>query len=264
MMIIDFHAHCFPDDLAARAVSSLEGRAGIAAALDGTRGSLLASMDRAGIDRAVIQHIATRPGQEPVVNNWAASIQDDRVVSFGSIHPDTPDWRGELRRLTDLRLPGVKFHPEYQDFTVDEPRMFPLYEAICAAGLIVLFHAGIDLAYGEPPRCRPAGLSRIIEAFPKCRWVAAHLGGYLHWDAVEEHLLGRPIYLDTSYCYADLGKERMASLLRGHGAERILFGTDSPWVEQKKAVDEIKSLGLTPAEEAAILGGNAAGILPES
>lgn len=261
-MIVDFHAHCFPDELAVRAVPRLEERAGITAVLDGTRGALLASMDRAGIGRAVAQHIATRPGQEPAVNTWAASIQDRRVVSFGSLHPDTPDWRGELRRLTDLGLPGVKFHPDYQDFSVDEPRIFPIYEAICAAGLIVLFHAGIDLAYGEPPRCRPAGLSKVSEAFPKGIWVAAHLGGYLHWDEVEEHLLGRPIYLDTSYCFADLGPARMIALLRGHGPERILFGTDSPWVEQRQAVEEISSLGLTPAEEAAILGGNAAGILP--
>lgn len=263
-MILDFHAHCFPDAIACRAIPQLEEKTGLKTALDGTAASLFASMDRAGIDRAVVQQIATRPGQEPSINQWAAAIQSERMVSFGSFHPDSPGWREELRRLLDLGLPGVKFHPDYQSFFVDEPRMFPIYEALCAAGLIVLFHAGLDLGLGEPIHCRPAGLRKIVDAFPEGRWVAAHLGGYRCWDEVEEHLLGRPLFLDTSYCFADLGPERMAALIRGHGANRILFGTDSPWVDQRRAVVEIKSLGLSLAEEAAVLGGNGAALLGQS
>lgn len=261
MTIIDIHAHCFPDQIARRAVPQLEERAGVRTVLDGTLGALRSSMDRAGIDRAVLQHIATKPGQERAVNTWAASIVSERIACFGSIHPGTPDWRGELRRLADLGLPGVKFHPDYQDFFVDEARVFPIYEAICQLGLVVLFHAGLDIGLGEPVRCRPAGLRKVIEAFPEGRWVAAHMGGYQCWDEVEEDLLGREIFLDTSYTYHALGPERLGSLIRRHGARRILFGTDSPWMDQASAVAEIRGLGLTPAEEAAVLGGNAQALL---
>jgi len=263
-VIIDFHTHCFPDDLAARAVPRLEEVTGIRARLDGTAASLLGSMAEAGIDCSAIQHIATRPGQERTINEWAARIQGPRIVFFGRLPPETPDWRGELTRLLDLGLPGVKLHPDYQGFFVDEPRMFPFYEALGRAGLIVLFHAGVDIGLPDPCHCPPDRLRRVIDRFPEGKWVAAHMGGYRYWDEVETHLLGRPVYLDTSYSYRELGAERMKDLIRRHGVGRILFGTDSPWVEQCQAVEEIRSLGLTAVEEAAILGGNAAGILLRS
>ena len=60
--VIDFHTHAFPDALADRAMGQLQARAGIRACLDGRVGSLLASMDRAGIDRSVVCCIATRRG----------------------------------------------------------------------------------------------------------------------------------------------------------------------------------------------------------
>ena len=260
-MIVDFHAHCFPDELAHRVMPAMEENAGVKAALDGTLGDLLGSMARAGIGLAVPQHIATKPGQERTINQWAAGIQGEKVLCFGTIHPGSPDWREEIKRLVDYGLKGVKFHGDFQDFYVDEPRMFPIYEALCAAGSIVLFHAGIDIARPHPCHCPPKRLRTVIDRFPEGRWVAAHLGGYLSWDEVEEHLLGHPLYLDTSYTYHQLGPERMRELIRGHGVERVLFGSDSPWADQAAAVEQIRSLGLTEEEERAVLGGNAERLL---
>ncbi|MGE5528424.1 MAG: amidohydrolase family protein [Patescibacteria group bacterium] len=260
-MILDFHVHCFPDDLARRAVPAMAARAGIGTALDGTLGALAASMDRAGIDIAVVQPIATRPGQERSVNGWAVSIRSARILAFGSIHPATPDWRGEIARLKDLGLLGVKFHPDYQDFFVDDPAVFPLYEALCEAGLAILFHAGVDLGLPEPCHCTPARLRRAIDAFPGGRFIAAHLGGYLLWKEAREHLVGRPLYLDTSYCFHKLGAEDMREIILAHGTDRILFGSDSPWGDQGEAVAQIRGLGLAAADEEAILAGNAGRML---
>ena len=61
--VIDFHAHAFPDFLAARAVSHLEAMGYTSAFLDGTVAALIASMDKAAISRSVICSIATEPRQ---------------------------------------------------------------------------------------------------------------------------------------------------------------------------------------------------------
>jgi predicted TIM-barrel fold metal-dependent hydrolase len=260
-LIIDIHAHCFPDDIARRALPGMEAAAGVKAALDGTLGELLRSMDGAGIDLAVAQHIATRPGQEKAINKWAREIQGERMLCFGTIHPDSPDWRDAIKRMADEGFKGVKFHGDYQDFFVAAPRMFPIYEALCAAGLIVLFHAGIDIGRPDPCHCPPGQLRAVVERFPEGRWIAAHMGGYLCWDEVGEHLAGLPLYFDTSYCYPRMGAAGMRAMIRAHGAERILFGSDSPWEDQAAAVGHIRELGLSVEEEGAVLGGNALALL---
>ena len=142
-MIIDFHVHCFPDELAARAVPALAECAGINYRLDGTIGNIKESMKKSGVDKSVILSIATKPGQTQRINTWSAEIQSDEIETFGSIHPDYPDWKNELRRIKELGLKGIKFHPEYQDFYVDEKRMYPIYEFAFKLNLIIVFHAGV-------------------------------------------------------------------------------------------------------------------------
>ncbi|NPV53037.1 MAG: amidohydrolase [Firmicutes bacterium] len=263
-MVIDFHTHCFPDKLARRAIAKLEESAGEKAYLDGTVSGLLRSMDRAGIDLSILQPVATRPGQERSINEWAwacTARAPGRILSFGSIHPDSRDWRDEIRRIADYGLKGVKFHPDYQEFYVDEPRVFPVYEALCAEGLVILFHAGIDIGLPEPCHCPPERLRKVIQRLPEGKWVAAHMGGWRCWDEVEAGLVGQPLYFDTSYSYPWLGAARMRSLILAHGVDRILFGTDSPWADQAQAVAEIHDLGLPLEMEKTILGGNAAALL---
>ena len=93
------------------------------------------------------------------------------------------------------------------------------------------------------------------------RAIAAHMGGYLQWDEVERHLIGRDLFLDTSYSFGYLGEERMTALIRAHGAGRILFGSDSPWTEQAAALSALQSLHLAEEELNAISSLNAERLL---
>jgi hypothetical protein len=260
-MIIDIHSHCFPDGLASRAIAALTEKAGIPAYTDGTVRDLKRSMITAGIDMCVIQHIATKPEQTANVNRWAVEIQDAGIIGFGSIHPDYQGWREEIKWLVGSGIKGVKFHPEYQDFYVDDPKVYPIYEALFEAGLTVLFHAGVDLGFPYPYHCTPSRLAKVLDSFLGSRMIAAHMGGYRYWKDVERYLLGKDIYLDTSFAFNDLGAETMLALIKGHGVDRILFGSDSPWTDQWKEVSNIKSLDLSGEEIASILGGNAVHLL---
>lgn len=260
-MIVDFHTHCFPGEMAPRVVPYLAGQAGIQPVLGGTVSELKESMARAGIDLCVLQNIATRPGQTTAVNDWAAGAQGQGIISFGSLHPGYPQWEDELRRIKDMGLKGIKMHPDYQKFFVDDRGMFKIYEKIRELDLIILFHAGLDIGLDPPYHCTPTRLLVILNNFPGLKVVAAHMGGYAYWDQVEEMLAGKDLYFDTSYSFNDLGKDKMSRLIKLHGVEKILFGTDSPWTDQSRELENFRSLDLGGEEKRKVLGDNALNLL---
>lgn len=260
-MVIDFHVHCFPDELAAKAIQLLEERAGIHAKLNGTVADLKSSMERAGIDISVVLPIATKPSHTESINTWSASIQDSGIIAFGSIHPDYAGWKNELGRIKSLGLKGLKFHPEYQLFYVDEPKLFPLYEKALDLGLVILFHAGVDIGLPGPYHCTPERLLKVIKAFPGGKIVASHMGSYSYWHDVEKFLVGEDVYFDTSYSLGIMDDEQAKRIINRHGYKKILFGTDSPWKDQSEQLTKVKGLGLDREAEDAILGENARRLL---
>jgi len=261
--IIDFHTHIFPDALAGRALAELSTKAEVPPFTDGTAAGLRASSRAAGIDVSVAMPIATRPRHARGINKWAAELNaaDDGLLSFGTIHPAQEDWEEEIEWLQDNFVDGVKFHSDYQDTFVDDPIMIDICTALCAAGIMVLFHAGVDIGLPPPVHCPPERLARLLDAVPDLTVVAAHMGGFRQWDEVTEILVGRELYFDTSYALPYMGTEKFVQMVRAHGAEHILFATDSPWADQAAELAAIRDLPLTDTEKAAILGGNAEFIL---
>lgn len=260
-MIIDFHVHCFPDDIAQRATESLAAAAGLPLMSDGTIAGIKASMKKAGIDRSVVLNIATKPGQTGKITQWSSSIQDDEIIAFGSVHPDCQDWKDQLKGMKEAGLRGIKFHPEYQDFYVDDPRMYPFYERAAELGLIIIFHAGGDLGMPAPYHCTPDRLKKVLKALPGAAVVAAHMGGYQYWDDVERYLVGEDIYFDTSFSLHEMSSGQFRRILAGHGHQKLLFASDSPWGDQYAEVERFRSMDLSDEAKNAILGGNAARLL---
>ena len=260
-MIIDIHTHCFPDKIAPRAVHILAQKSEISPYIDGTVRELKKSMGHAGVDVSVLQHIATKQEQTAGINRWAAEIQDHNILSFGTIHPDYPQWKDEIKWLVEMGIKGVKFHPDYQNFFVDEPKLFPIYQSLLESGLVILFHAGIDIGIPDPCHCLPQRLRNVITSFPGSKIVAAHMGGYRCWEDVEKYILGREVYFDTSFSFSDLGSTQMERIMKEHGVSKILFGTDSPWTNPAIEISNIRSMNFSSKETDMILGGNAKSLL---
>lgn len=250
--IVDLHVHAFPDRIAEGAVLHLERLSGYARHYDGTLAGLRASMTRHGIERAVVQPVATRPESVAGINDWAARNQDERVVFFGAMHPAHPDPAGEIRRLAGLGLRGIKLHPEFQEFRPDEDRMAPIYEAVVRHDLVLFFHAGADIAI-DSVRSTPAVFGRVIEAYPRLRLVLAHMGGWQQWDEVLETLAGREIVLETAFTIAFTGADPFLELVRAHGAERVAFGSDGPFGDLGAELDAIGALPLDEQERADVM-----------
>lgn len=247
MPIIDFHTHAFADEVAERAIPLIAKKAGIPAFLDGKVSSLLRSMDRAGIERSVICSIATKPGQFQKILDWSRQVRSDRLVMFPSIHPAAPDVLEHIRMIHAEGFLGIKIHPYYQGFDLDEPRMEPIYECMRECGLIVLCHTGYDVAFPRVRRAEPERICKVIAKFPGLKFVATHMGAWKNWEEVERWLIGKPVMLETSFAIPYCGAEVARRLLMAHPADYILFGTDSPWAGQAEEVARIKSWKL-PAD----------------
>ncbi|MBI5848795.1 MAG: amidohydrolase family protein [Nitrospirae bacterium] len=263
--IVDFHTHAFPDKLAERAVQVLleEGRKkyDVQAFLDGKVSSLLASMDRSNIEKSVICMIATKPSQFDPIFNWSKQISSDRIIPFPSLHPESQNAADLVRKISAEGFKGVKFHPYYQEFSIDEKRLFPIYEELQKQGLIVVMHTGFDLAFERQRKCDPKMILNVLDAFPDLKLVTTHLGAWEDWDEVEKHLSGRKIYMEISFSLDCMPKETARRIILNHPKDHILFGSDSPWADQGQAVSLLKGLELGQEMEDRILRKNALQLL---
>ena len=115
--IIDFHAHIFPEKVAAKAADSIGEFYGISMRHDGTVETLLESGGRIGVYKYLIHSTATRPDQVDVINNFVAENvrrNPDKLIGFGTLHKDMEDVDGEINRIISIGLSGIKLHPDFQ------------------------------------------------------------------------------------------------------------------------------------------------------
>ncbi len=262
-MIIDFHTHIFPDGFADRAMSALSSNANVGYAAPATLNGLISAMDECGADRSVVLNVATKESQHEAVLRFAANTDSERVICFGSVLPGSLSALEYVWKISDEGLRGIKLHPALQRIYADDEKCFPVYDLARALNLTVVFHVGFDYSFPHELNASPGSIINIARNFPGLKIVAAHLGGLKMAEEVFETLAGKAdIYLDTAYC-ADpwIGIDMMNKIIRRHGAEKVLFGSDYPWHLPSMGIALIRSLDLPEEEKDMILGGNAARLL---
>lgn len=262
-MIIDFHSHCFPDKLAPRAINSLEKSSGGTSFLNGTITDLKQSMEEAKIKLCVLLPIAVRPEQTVTINTVAIeNNQKEGFLSFGSVHPEYFDWKNELKRIKDAGVKGIKLHPDFQGVFLDDSKMAAVMEEAAALGLLITIHAGMDVSYPDLHRSTPKRLANILPQLKGAKIICAHSGGFRYTDEFLNTLLGKEeIYIDTSYSIGKMNTTKLRQLYGIIQPDHILFGTDSPWDCQKKAVSALKALQLPQELEEKIFYKNAEKLL---
>jgi predicted TIM-barrel fold metal-dependent hydrolase len=261
--VIDFHTHAFPDSIAKVAIPSLEHEGNIKAALDGTLHSLVASMDQAGIAQSVLCSIATRPEQFSPILEWSKAIRSERIIPFPSLHPADPQILEHLEMLHQEGFKGVKMHPYYQNYYLDDPNLDELYVQLSELGIILVIHAGYDMAFPRIRRGDPERIRRTCQRFPDLKMIATHLGGWEDWEDVQRLLLGAPIYMELSFAMEGLGPHRLREMLLAHPRDYLLFGTDSPWTDQATNLQRLADLKLPAPLFEQIVSGNAHRLLTE-
>ena len=259
--IIDFHTHAFPDELADRAMKLLTDEGGVRPHLDGRVSSLLGSMDAAGIEKSVVCSIATKPAQFDPILSWCRKIRSERIIPFPSLHPEDARFSERISAIKKEGFKGIKFHPYYQDFRIDDERLFPIYEKISQENLIVLMHTGFDFAFERIRKADPAKIVKVIENFPGLKMMTSHLGAWDDWEEVERHMTGRKIFMEISFSLEYLSPGAIKKIIAMHPPDHIFFGTDSPWADQGRTLELLKGLNLGRELETLILRDNALRLL---
>lgn len=255
--IIDAHCHIYPDKIAEKAAAATGKFYGMPPGLDGTVSTLLSEGKKAGIEKFVVQSVATTPKQVSSINHFIAGAVAESggaFVGLGTLHPDSSDIEADVKEIIALGLGGVKLHPDIQGFKIDDWRMLKIYEE-CEGRLPILMHTG-DSRYDNS---NPNRLLPILEIYTNLTVIGAHLGGYSLWDEAVEKLAGhKNLYVDCSSSLFALPPEKARSIILRYGEDRVLFGTDYPLWTPKKELERYFALGFDRDINEKILYKNAA------
>lgn len=260
-MIIDTHAHIFPDAIAEKAARSISNFYGIPMAADGRLSTLLRIEKAAGVDRVLICSAATTAGQTAHINDYTAQTVAQHpgfLYGMGAMHQDTLDKGSEVERIRSLGLKGVKIHPDIQGVAMNDRRFDELYEALSQLDMPLLCHTGDSRYHNSNP---PEFLD-VLNRFPRLKVIGAHLGCWSNWAQGVDLLKGRDqVWVDCSSSLYALSPDQARHIIRDYGADRVLFGSDYPMWDAGEERKRLDALGLTPDEMDQILGLNAQALL---
>jgi predicted TIM-barrel fold metal-dependent hydrolase len=211
--------------------------------------------------KIVICSIATKPEQFASIFNWSKQISSDRIIPFPSFHPDDPEALEQIEQIKIEGFKGIKMHPYYQKFFLDDAKMLPAYEKISELGLILVMHTGFDIAFPRIRRCDPLQILNVMNRFPELKMVTTHLGAWQQWAEVEDMLAGKYIYMDISYTLDQIDPQVARRIILKHPKEFIIFGTDSPWSGPLETCRYLQDLELGDEREELILRKNGLALL---
>jgi len=256
--IIDSHVHIYPQKIAEKATAAIGSYYNIQMFGKGTVEDLIKNGNKINVNKYIVHSTATKVEQVESINNFIAEVQSryDKFIGFGTLHPGLENVEYEVNRIISLGLKGIKLHPDFQNFNIDDECMMPIYKAL-EGKLPVLIHMGDT----EKTSSSPVRLANIIKKFPNLTIIAAHLGGYQMWDDSLKYLVGKNIYFDTSSSLAILDAKKATEIIRKHGVEKVLFGTDYPMWSHEEELERFYKLDLTDEERELILWKNASSLL---
>ncbi|HET7215002.1 MAG TPA: amidohydrolase family protein [Terriglobia bacterium] len=190
----------------------------------------------------------------------------DFLVPFGCVNPKLPAWEEDLRRCQEIhRMPGIRLHPNYQDYKLDDPALARLLELAAGRGMLVQIALSMEdprtqfLLMPVPP-VDPTPLADLLPRFPKLRLLLLNAG---YWGgATTPHI---STLKQAGNVWFDIAmNERvggLARLVEETSPSRIVFGSHYPFFYFESALLKVRGAGLPHDQELAITEGNARSLL---
>jgi len=256
MKIIDTHSHIFPpkiERVATDAIREFYDREVMAH--DGSVEELLTNGKAAGVDKFVIFSTATTPQQVQKINDFILEEceKHPEFIGAGTMHRDFENPEAEVVRIFESGMRGIKLHPDFQKFNLDDRLLFPTFDALQQRDMYIVTHSG-DYRYDFS---HPERIANVARNFPKLHIIAAHMGGWSMWDIGRELLAPlENVFVDSSSTYGFAGTDPIVRGISAFGYERVFFGCDFPMWRQDTELEMLRSLGLSEKELESILGGN--------
>lgn len=255
--IIDAHCHIYPQKIAAKAVLGTDKFYNEHSSCLGTVEDVIKKGDEAGVNRFIVQSVATTPKQVKSINDFiklTVNSFPEKFTGLGAVHPESENIKEDIDYITKLGFKGVKIHPEIQGFSLDHIGFYKIFEELEKRNMVLLMHSG-DLRYDYS---NPNKLVRVLNDFPNLTVVGAHFGGWSNWKEAHKMLRGiSNLYVDCSSSFAYLKKNEALEIIRSYGSDRVLFGTDYPMWIPKNELDYFFDLKLSDEERKMILSENA-------
>lgn len=253
--IIDVHNHIYPEKIAEKAAKSIgDFYGGEPMYHSGSSEELVKSMKRAGIEKAIVCSAATVPSQVEPIDNFIASevAKHPELIGLGTMHIDYPDPEKEIKRMKEMGLRGVKLHPDFQRFFIDDFMAIPMYRAMRDNDMFLLCHMGDD----QRPFSQPHRMASVLEQVPGLKVICAHFGGYRVWDEAYDAYKPGTCYFDISSSLRFIDKETVFRFFDRYGIENFFWGTDFPMWDHETELSFFLSLGLSKEQNQMILYDN--------
>ncbi len=221
----------------------------------------IAAMDEAGVSQSLICAWQA-PHRDLVTNDEVASFvaqAPERLVGVGSVDISKPMVAvNEIKRcVTELNFKAIRVLPWLCELPPTDRLFYPIYTACCELGVPFCTQIGHTGPLMPSEVGRPIYLDQVALDFPELRIVAGHIGYPWTQEAIAVATKHEHVYIDTSAYTVDRYPPELVDYLRGHGAQKVLFGTNYPMMSPKKALSGLDDLKLAPAVSDAFLFGNA-------
>ena len=259
--VINAHCHIYPEKIAEKAVLGIRDFYDLDMSLNGKLDDLIRDGNQVGVTHYLVHSVATTPKQVKSINEFIAesvNTHPDIFTGFGTLHPDSTDIEGDFNHLIELGLKGVKLHPDFQRFAMNEKRAFDIGEVVDNGNVPILVHCG-DFRYNFS---NPEQIMPFLEKFPDITFIGAHFAGWSMWEEATEKLSGyQNLYVDLSSSLYALTPETACELIHAYGADKVLWGTDYPMWDSVSEMEYFDKIDLTDRERSQILYDNAAKLL---
>ena len=243
MRFIDIHTHVYPDAVAQKATDSIQDFYELSGGgMNGTVSMLRDRGAEAGITEFVILPVSVTPERTRHINDFILqqTATYDDFIGFGTVHAGMEHPGDEAQYIMDKGLRGIKMHPDFQRFDIDDPRLFAVYEAV-SGRIPVMLHMG-DQRYDYS---QPARLRHVLDLFPKLDVIAAHFGGYSMYEEAYGQLKDKNCVFDISSSMMFMEDGVAEHYINLYGAERMAYGTDYPLWDPVTEVQRFLKLKLT-------------------
>ncbi|MBE6536857.1 MAG: hypothetical protein E7673_02770 [Ruminococcaceae bacterium] len=256
MEIINAHAHIYPEKIAKKATDTIGVFYDIKMQMPaGTPERLIEDGKSAGISRFVVHSVATTPHQVRSINEFIKGELEKHpeFIGFITLHQELSEEEvnSEIDWAIKNGFKGIKLHPDFQKFNIDDERAERFYKA-ASGKLPILFHVGDDrYDFSSPDR-----LVRMAKKYPELKFIAAHFGGYRCWDKAELYKGLSNVYFDTCSSLPFITAARAKEIIDMLGADRFFFATDFPMWDSKSELERFYEIPLTEAEREMIFSEN--------
>lgn len=251
--IIDAHCHVFPDPIAEKSKGAVSEFYELPMYTSGTVQNLQKERERVislgGTDYKIVRQLisspAVTPKQTASINAFISGLVrgEDALTGFGTLHPGNENFADILWNFKRDGLAGLKLHSDFQRFNIDAPELYPVYAEAEKQGIPVLFHMGDrKLDFSHPRR-----LQTVLQCFPELVAIAAHMGGYSHWNEAYDVLTpSKRLYFDLSSTLQFIDGDLLCKFTEKFGEEQFFFGSDFPMWDPAEELKRLLSFNLPP------------------